>query len=156
MHGLNLSTWWIYSLWQCFCPNLHVFLSYLECIFLFVQSTFHFLQLLYNLYLLICNLLNNKCFGEDLFLLQPVGVITFFDTRLMSWNDILSIKLLAADYSSSSLLFLSIFYYFTGLSLVCHQPRRALIHIILPTQPCLFIDRITLWPTNKKLKKQSF
>jgi hypothetical protein len=39
-----------------FRSNLHVFLSYLECSFLFVQSTSHFLQLLYNLSLLICNL----------------------------------------------------------------------------------------------------
>jgi hypothetical protein len=39
-----------------FCSNIHVFLPYLECSFLFVQSTFHFLRLLYNSSLLICNL----------------------------------------------------------------------------------------------------
>ena len=81
---LNLFYAWIKSLYlvnillmTIFCPNLHVFLSYLECSFWSVRSTFHFLQLLYNLSLLIWNMWNNKWFGEDLFPLKPLGVIVF-------------------------------------------------------------------------------
>jgi hypothetical protein len=62
-HWLEPSYAWIKSLYlvsilfmTMFCSNLHVFLSHLECSFLFVQSTSHFLSLLYNLYLLISNL----------------------------------------------------------------------------------------------------
>ena len=44
-----------------------------------------------------------------MFLLQLVGVIVFLIHCLMPWNIILSIKLLAVDYSLNGLLFPSVF-----------------------------------------------
>ena len=138
-----------------FLLTLHVFHSYLEYIFWFVQCTFHFLSAIVWLIFTDMQPVKQLMLWWR-FVFCSLWELLFFDTCLMSLNDILSIELLAADYSLSSLLFLSIFFYFIVLSLVCHQPRRALIHIILPTQPCLCHDIITLWPTNKKLKEANF
>ena len=152
MHGLKLSTWLTYSWWQCFFQIFMCFYSYLEYSFLFVQRTFHFLSTIVRLIFIDMQPVKQLMLWWR-FVFCNLWELLCFDTCLMSWNDILSIELLAAAYSLSSLFFASILYYFTGLSLVFHHPRRDLIHIIMLTQPCLCLDRITLWPTKKKLKE---
>ena len=144
MHGLNLSNWWTYSWWQCFIQLFTCFHSYLEYSFLFVQHTFHFLLAIVQLIFIDMQLVKHLMLCWRFFF-ATCGSNCVFDTCLMSWNDILSIKLLATDYSLSGLLFPFVFT--SIISLVCQlcatsqggpssisffQPHHALV-LVKPT-----------------------